>query len=149
MNSAGQNAPTLPVIRIVWLALVVAIVIYGVLAFVIPPQAGTARTGFGNQTVLILYVAAALVLLTAVVFPRIMRRSAAANRDHTSSTQASAISQRAWVANVIRWALLEAIAILGLMASMIDGSPMLFLPLGLIAAAGMILSYPAEAAPGF
>lgn len=143
-QARGQNLLTL---RIIWGSLLMSIAIYGVVAAVVAKtMTATVAGGAANPIVLVLGVVALMMALMAIFVPRAaMRRSE--ERGSIAPPDPSAppsVPPNVFTALIIRWAMLEAVAILGLVAALITADPRAFIPLGVVAIAGMLLSYPGD-----
>ncbi|HEY0592330.1 MAG TPA: hypothetical protein VGF40_11225 [Thermoanaerobaculia bacterium] len=143
-QARGQNLLTL---RIIWGSLLMSIAIYGVVAAVVAKtMTATVAGGAANPIVLVLGVAALVMAVMAIFVPRAaMRRGG--ERAPIAPPDPSAppsVPPNVFTALIIRWAMLEAVAILGLVAALIIADPRAFIPLGAVAIAGMLLSYPGD-----
>ena len=118
-------------IRIIWFALLTSIVVYFVVAFVaIPtPVDEPFQAGFSDMVTVVLYFVAAVTFALAFVIPSMIAR-----REPSP--------ERTRLAFILRWAMIEATAIYGLIAAFLRQNPRLFIPLGVLAVAGMLISYP-------
>ena len=112
-------------LKILWFALLMSIVLYGVIAFLIVPMGTqTFNALFANPTILILHLAGLAVFATSFLIPSILK---------TTNVRTTSI---------IRWAMIESAAVFGLLAAFLGQDVRLFLPLGALAIAGMVLAYP-------
>lgn len=138
------TAPTPTTLRMIWFSLVSAIVIYAVIAFVVPAEHDAAGGGSTAPAILALQIAGAAVLLAAWFVPgALLRRSSEeAMRGAPARPDGAAVPPKTSVALLVRWALLEAVAILGLLAAFIGQDSRFFVPFGVVALAGMLLAFP-------
>lgn len=145
MPSPRGNAPNLRTVRIIWLALLISVLLYGVLAMVVRPAEQPLS---GTPAIFVLHVIAIPALLGAYLVPKFLDRGAAdeALRDAmtTPPSDNPSVPPKLFVGLIARWAMLESVAIFGLMAALLGGDPRLFFPLGIVSVAGMLLSYPGE-----
>jgi F0F1-type ATP synthase membrane subunit c/vacuolar-type H+-ATPase subunit K len=114
--------------RIIWLAMLMSFGFYFIIAFVAVPVAET--DPFQNDSlVAVLYILAAVTFVAAfLVSSMIMRRDPSPERTR--------------LGYIVRWAMIEATAIYGLIAAFLRQDRRLFLPLGILAVIGMLISYP-------
>jgi F0F1-type ATP synthase membrane subunit c/vacuolar-type H+-ATPase subunit K len=112
---------------LIWFALMMSIVLYGVIALVMTPVGGQPFDApFSHPIILMLHIAGiGMFVMSFVLSSILMKRS---NDVRTPM--------------IIRWAMIESAAVLGLMAAFIGNDLRLFLPLGALAIAGMLLAYP-------
>jgi hypothetical protein len=111
---------------VVWLAITFAVVIYGVVAWMVVGPKSTGPIRWTDPIILVLHVAGIATTIAAFLVP---------------------ISEPKRY--ILRWALLDSTAIFGLIAAFLGSHWQLVIPLGLVALAGLLLSHPsqAEAAP--
>lgn len=120
-----MNASTL---RVIWIALTISIVLYGVIAFiaVLPSEpAQPFDAFFSNPIILGAHVMGLTMLIMSFVIPPVLSRRGPKPQSF-----------------VIRWAMIESAAIFGLVAAFIGEDPRLFLPLGALAIAAILLAFP-------
>ena len=123
-----------PVLPIVWGSMIVAVVFYAALVFLlvpVPPRSSPMEW-IANPIALGLHVAAFGTFMTAFVLPAVLTRRRGTEPD-------AAFSSSGWI---IRWALLESVAIFGLLAAFLAKDPRAFLILGLLSLAGFMTAYP-------
>lgn len=118
---------------IIWASLFFSIVLYGIIAFiVVRPASDVELTSFLSSPIAIaLHVLALGMLMLSVVLPPVIAAKGASS--------AAAAERTAWV---VRWALIESVAVLGLMLAFLLRDPRAFLLLGIVSAAAMLLAYP-------
>jgi hypothetical protein len=115
-------------LRILWLALTTSIVLYGVIAYVVVPMgAQPFDDAMSNPMILALHIAGLGMFVMSFVASSVLLKNS--NRR---------------VASIIRWAMIEAAAVFGLVAAFLSQDLRLFLPLGALAIAGMFMAYPRE-----
>jgi hypothetical protein len=135
------------VARIIWLAIAMSVVIYGIVAFVATPRSEPRAFAelFRQPLVLILHAAGFAMFVTAFVLPSVLLSLARTKAKSTPQpTTEIRITSETMRALIIRFALLEAPAILGLVAAFLSIDWRLVLPLGLLSLAGLLVSYPGE-----
>ena len=133
--------------RIIWLAIAMSVVIYGIVAFFATPRNEPRTFGelFRDPLVLILHAAGFAMFVTAFVLPSVLLNVARAKgNSKPQPTREVRITPEAMKTLVIRFALLEAPAILGLVAAFLSIDWRLVLPLGILSLAGLLVSYPGE-----
>ena len=112
-------------LKLIWFAMVASIAIYLVIAWTaIPERAGiTVAQALKIQPVPILYVLALMMLLAAMFLPRFLHPR---------------------MRLIVRWALLEAVVVFGLIAAFIVREPQVVLPPAIMAIAGFLTSFPSN-----
>jgi hypothetical protein len=110
----------------VWLAITFAVVIYGVVAWIVIGPKSTGPIRWTDPIILGLHLAGVTATVAAFLVPITEPKR-----------------------YVLRWALFDSTAIFGLIAAFLGSHWHLVIPLGLVALAGLLLSHPsqAEAAP--
>jgi hypothetical protein len=123
-------------LRVVWIALVNSILIYLALAFFVIRPETPKRVGeaIGELQVQVLYGLGLLMLVLSAIIPRILLR---AENGRVSM-------ERIKVALTVRWALVESVAVFGLLAAFVSQSPGLFAPMGVIALTALLLAFPTD-----
>lgn len=118
---------------ILWASLFFSIVLYGVIAFltVRPAPAVELSSFLSNPIVAAFHILALGMLMLSVVLPPVVAAKA--------GPSALAAERTAWI---LRWALTESVAILGLVLAFVLRDPRAFLLLGIVSAAAMLLAYP-------
>ena len=104
---------------------------YGVLAWAI---AGPATLADPDTTVVGLYLAAAALCILSFFVPRLI-----SSRGSSLAEERAAGAMRA---SIVQWAMLEAVAILGLVAGLLRENSFFYFPLGVVAFLGILLSRP-------
>lgn len=114
-------------LKIIWFALTMSIVLYGVIAFMIVPRSDQSFDAlFANPIILVLHLAGLAMFAISFVVPANMLKR----------------SNNVRMAMIMRWAMIESSAVFGLLAAFIGQDVRLFLPLGALAIAGMLLAFP-------
>lgn len=142
-NPRGGHEPrqSQATLQILWLAMTSAVVFYGVIAWMVAgPQAPRLR--WNEMPVLALLGAGVAVLVAAFIVPNLLARASADESSGTRVAPANNVPARVQKALIVRFAMLEAGAILGLAAAFVAQSVQLYLPLGVLAILGMLLSFP-------
>ena len=113
-------------LKLIWLALLMSIVLYGVIAFVIVPVGEQSfDAAFADPVILVLHLAGLGMLAMSFAAASVFRK-----RSNLRT------------ASIIRWAMIESAAVFGLLAAFLGQDVRVFLPLGALAVAGMVLAYP-------
>lgn len=117
-----------------WASMVLAVVIYAALVFfLVPvPEDSGPMDWAANPIALGLHVAAFGTFMTTFVLPTVLTRL-------RPSELSGGVSGAGWI---IRWALLESVAIFGLLAAFLVKDARAFLILGLLSLAGFVITYP-------
>jgi hypothetical protein len=145
MTEVSSQPVTVRTVRIIWLALLLSVLIYGVLGVigVQEPTDASFESAFSNPVVIGLHVAGLGAFFMAFVMSSLLLRRpsmsppmAPINRD--------IVPPRTRIALIVRWTLMEASAIFGLLAAFLARDPRLFVPLGALAVIGILASYPSE-----
>ncbi len=147
-NSAAKNL--LPALRLIWVVLTLSVGIYCGICFYV---FGERLPGEGvEQTPLllpILAVAALLDLALAIILPRIMVRAARKRLSGADTPSTEGLSSGVtrmmpvvFVPLVVRYALLEAVMIVGLLAAVILHQPSYVLPFAAVSLAGFLFNVP-------
>ena len=112
----------------IWIALLMSVVIYGVVAFAVVPAGDGSIVAriLGDPILIALHVIGfMMVTMSAVMFATLSRRAGPKQ-----------------TAFIIRWAMTESAAVLGLIAAFFGNDARLFFPLGVLAVAGMLIAFP-------
>ncbi len=148
MKASNGMPPKLQVLQVAWVAMCVAVVIYGVVAFLVAgANAAPERSDpFANPLVIALHLAGfASIVAGLVVVPMILR--ARRDREPNVPPQPGApfvLTQQLMQAMIVRFALFESAAIMGLVLAFVTGVWILAVPLGLAALSALMLSFPSE-----
>ena len=139
------------VVRFIWLAFLASICVYGVVTLVFLPETPPTpfARAFSNLVIPAIYGMGAIMLALSFIIPPIVVRGPdvpASMRAPADPSGEIRLDPRTRYRLVLRWTLIESAAIFGLMASYIASDTRLFFPLGALAIAGMLLSYPSDAA---
>jgi hypothetical protein len=150
MNGDQAMTADVRLIRVIWLALLTSIFMYGVVIYVTAgrtDQSQPIQAAFSNPIILVLHAMGAGMFILAFIVPSIVLRRLSAN-EHVRAPVAAAPSvsacPRVRVVLIMKWALIESAAVVGLMAAFIAIDPRLFLPLGGLAVLGMLITYPSD-----
>ncbi|MDX1582908.1 MAG: hypothetical protein R3338_04835 [Thermoanaerobaculia bacterium] len=144
-------APRLPQLKLIWFAIAGSVVIYGIVAFVMiepNPDLSTERLyGFvSNPMSFILGIAALAAFFASYAIPGLVIRSRRKTDRTTVSPpeppSAFEIAPEVMSALIIRFALLEAPAVIGLVGAFVMREWRFFLPFGVLALVGLVLTYP-------
>jgi hypothetical protein len=120
-------------LQVIWVALFMSIVMYAAIAFAIIPvgEGRVVAAITSNPIVLAVYAAAFMVVVGSFLAFAALSRQV----------------EKQQVAHIVRWAMIESAAIFGLVAAFIASDRRLFIPLGVLALAAMIVAFPREEAP--
>lgn len=129
-----------------WIAMVASVLIYGVLAWFITRESAE-PADWRDPMVFILAGAAAMVMIAAIVVPGFVvtaaRKAKRSDRPSTSQpTSAFELTGEVTTAYILRLALIESVAIFGLVLAMAKQSFDLFVPFGLVAIAAFLAFSP-------
>jgi hypothetical protein len=131
LNPAQQRK----ILKIIHLALIASVVIYGGIAFAISAQ--PTATPHQRPGDLLLYVLAGVAATVLVVVAPMMHRTLMPPPDERDAKVDKVRS-----ASIVTWALCESAAINGLIAALLYREPLYYLPFGAAAIAGMIVFAP-------
>ena len=138
-------------VRVIWFALLMSVVIYGVVAWVAVGSVpdGSFEEALANPTVIGLYAAGlgAFVMsfiISSAVHRRTAMRGSAPGPSASPTGEVLTVPPRTRVALIVRWSMIEMSALFGLVAAFLTRDPRVFLPMGLLAVAGMLLNYPSD-----
>lgn len=128
-------------IQIIWFAMVMAVVLYGVIAWIVAgPQPPIMR--WNEMPVVALLGAGVIMLVAAFLVPSLLLHGRADDVSGMRVAPAYSVPARVQRALIMRFALLESGAIMGLVAAFLGHSVQLYFPLGFLAIVGMLLSFP-------
>lgn len=140
-------AASVRITRVIWMALLVSVLIYGVVIWFVS-QEWSATSGseeiLGHPVLLPLAIAAIATLAMSFFIPTIMLRQGSPSRTPMSPISELAVPDRVRTAFIIQWALLEAVAIYGLVASFLIQDLRPFLVFAGVAIVGLLLAFPSE-----
>ena len=124
-----QNRNLAAQTRVIWMALTMSVVLYGVVAYVIAPPDDTVPfdAAFRDVRTLALSASGVMFFLISLVISRVFTAQSAGRAPF-----------------VMRWMLTEMTAVCGFIAAVLGQDFRLFLPLGGLALAGMLLTYPSS-----
>jgi hypothetical protein len=113
------------------------------------PSTEPVSSHFSDRTVLVLHLAGFAVFLASLVVSSILLRGSLHPDARPGSMPppppgAIVVTDRTRLSLMVRWALMESSAIFGLLAAFLSREPLVFLPLGALAAVGMLASYPSD-----
>jgi hypothetical protein len=124
----------MPVRLLVWLALLNAVLLYGVVSFLVARPAASPPPIPGG-----LFPALGVLLAVAsVLSPRFLRDPAPSRDSEGRRSTLAGIRTREFV----RWALDESVAVVGLVAALLHGDPKLVVPYVVVAAGLLVLHRP-------
>ena len=118
-------------IRIVWGAILGSVLMYGIVAWAV---AGAPEIASPDSFVVGLYLAGGAICVLSFFLPRFISPAEAA----TSSDTSNGVMR----ASIIQWAMLEAAAVLGLVAGLLRENSFFYFPMGAVAFLGILLSRP-------
>lgn len=150
-----RRAPTLQVVQIMWMAMTVSVLIYGGLAFYVAGTLAAARDTSGagaqdpysNPIVVVLHLAGFAALAMGFFVPGRIVRASRTNDPLAPPPEPGApfvLSLAVMRATVVRFAMYEAAAVMGLVLAMVTATPFLFLPLGLLSLSALLMAFPSE-----
>ena len=115
--------------RIIWMALTMSVVLYGIVAYVVVPTDDTVPFdgAYRDVRILAFSIAGVMFFLMSLVVPQILKARTAGRLPF-----------------LMRWTLTEMTAVCGLLAAVLGQDFRVFLPLGGLALAGMLLTYPSS-----
>lgn len=139
-------------LRLIWLAIVSSTIIYGLIAWlVIEPTTDTSTEKLysfvSNPLSFVLAIAAMAAFFASIVIPGMMIRSRRTARQPgvPAGTGGNRESSETVTAMIVRYVLLEAPAVLGLLGAFILQEWRFFLPFGALSLLGLALTAPTEA----
>lgn len=126
--------------KLVWASMIFALAIYAFVAYFVTTQQRDVPpfridAAFGSPMLVGLFVAAVAIVGVAFTLPKLRSGSAGA-----SPSPASFL--------IVRLAMIEAAAIFGLVAALIDRHWQVFVPFLILALGGFLAAYPSEAPAG-
>ena len=147
---ADQAGSRMQQLRIIWLAIVSSVIIYGLIAWVTIEHNAEASTEelysfVSNPLSFALAIAAMAAFFASILVPGMMIRSRRHDRRSALSTPpASAfdVTPEVLTAMIVRYAFLETPAVLGLVGAFILGEWRFFLPFGFLSLIGLALTLP-------
>lgn len=141
----GMQAPALPNLKIIWIALFNSILIYLAFCWFFPSEemANDLETAVRNPTVTLLYGMSLVSFIAS--FLLFNQMTASQRHSHpTHDDQRRAASAPLVRAFLVRWALLEVITIFGLIAAFLSHSREVIVPAFILSAIGFFLSFPSD-----
>jgi len=132
--------------RIIWMAMVISVLIYGFIAWTFtrggepkPPVEETIQ----HSTVQVLYGLGVLMFILSSVLPRMVLRGRGVGLHH-ARPHASIVPNEIRLALIIRFAMLESVAIFGLVCAFMFNDGRLFIPLAMLSLVGFLMALPSE-----
>lgn len=132
--------------RIIWMAMVISVLIYGFTAWTItrggepkPPVEETIQ----HSTVQVLYGLGVMMFILSSVVPRMVLRGRDDGRQ-PRRTLGYGVPNEIRVALIIRFAMLELVAIFGLISAFMFKDGRLFIPLAMLSLVGFLMALPSE-----
>lgn len=147
----SQNA-RLQQLRLIWLAIVASTIVYGLIAWLVIESTTDASTEklysfVSNPLSFILAIAAMGAFFASIIIPGMMIRSRR-QRPQPPDIQAvpggTHVSSEIVSAMIVRYALLEAPAVLGLIGAFVLQEWRFFLPFGALSLLGLAMTAPTE-----
>jgi hypothetical protein len=125
----------MPVLKIIWMALLACVAIYGgvlwqMAAMWEKPERLSMQQLAANPIVLVLALMGLLSLVMAFTIPNMMMRGHELTQDTIR------------VRSIVQWALIETVAIYGLVGAIITRDPRIFIAFGSVAILGFLLTFP-------
>lgn len=139
----GPNTPR--VMRTIWFALLLSLVFYGLIAYVMigPGAEQSFDAAFADPIVLGLHAAGLAAFASAFLVSSRLLRGGSRPAAYPSPA-AVLITPRMRLSLIVRWSMIESAAIFGLLTALLRNDVRLFIPLGALAFAGMLSSYPGD-----
>ncbi|MBI2212009.1 MAG: hypothetical protein HYU52_00035 [Acidobacteria bacterium] len=153
MNGSSGVVPKPQSLRLIWVAMCISVIVYGVVAFLVSRATVSEREGFqrgdffADPLVIALHLAGFGAIAAGFVLPGIMLRARQARDPLTPPQQPGApfvLTASVMQAVMIRFALCESAGVMGLVLAFVTGTPWMFVPLGLASLSALLLSHPAE-----
>lgn len=142
---------SLQTVQLFWVALFAAVLVYGAIAWLVAgesvsPVGQRLEDWLRNPVALALYLLGVADFILAFVIPRMIPRlrPRAEAPAPTAAPSAFAIPHEVTTALIVRYAMLETAAILGLVAALLLRDWRLYLGLGGLSLVGFLLSFPSE-----
>jgi hypothetical protein len=147
--NAQSGAARVRLARLIWVALVLCVLIYGVIAAMVTGETdspvASADDLFLDPAVLVLAMVAVADFLFALLVPKFLFRSVGTGVATPLSPSAElTLSQRLLGIFVVQWALMESVAIFGLVAAFLFQDLRLFVAFGALSILGLVLTFPGE-----
>lgn len=144
-HSPASAQATLRFLQLMWAASLAGIFLYGGLVFAIAkgdPDSALGLMVSREPLILTMQISALILFFAAMAVSRMLLRKAAMLRPRIAP--AFELMKGVRHALLIRWSMYEAVAILGLIASLLGDSRGLYLPFFLAALIGFVSSFPSE-----
>lgn len=133
-------------LKMIWFAMVTSVLVYGILIFLVAPVDADDELILDTMTIVLAF-AAVVMAISALVLPRLIAKSSVPESDGPEIPQpvsAFAVAPRLIPAFTVRYAMLEAVAILGLVLAFLQGDYRYFAPFAAVSLLGLFLAYPSE-----
>lgn len=132
--------------RIIWMAMVISVLIYGFITWTLtrrgeprPPVEETIQ----QPTVQVLYGLGVMMFILSSVLPRMVLRGKDDGRQR-GKAPGSGVPNEIRVALIIRFAMLESVAIFGLICAFMYNDGRLFFPPAMLSLVGFLMAMPSE-----
>jgi hypothetical protein len=137
------------VARLLWVSMLLCVLIYGVIAAMVVGETDSpvpsANDFFRDPAVLVLTMVAVAAFLFALLVPKFLFRSAGTGLAAPASPSTNlTLSQRLLGLFIVQWAMMESIAIFGLLAAFLFLDLRLFVAFGVVSVIGFALTFPSE-----
>ncbi len=149
---SSRSTTNIQHLRIIWLAILSSVIIYGLLAWMTIDTTGDASTEqlyafVSNPLSFALAIAAMAAFFASILVPGMMIRSRRSPMNRTATPPpryepGAALSEEVVTATIVRYALLEAPAIIGLAGAFLLEEWRFFLPFGALSLIGLALTAP-------
>lgn len=132
--------------RIIWMAMVISVLLYGIVAWMMTRggQAGhPVEQTLQQPTVQVLYGLGVMMFILSSVVPRLVLRGRGEGL-HLGRPPASVVPKEIRLALIIRFAMLESVAIFGLVCAFLFHDARLFVPPASLSLVGFLMAFPSE-----
>ena len=134
------------VLRVIWAAMVFSVLLYGFIAWTLT-RGGEARPPVEETiqlpAVQALYGLGVMMFILSAVIPRMVLRGRGEGI-HQARPVGSAVPNEVRVALIIRFAMLESVAIFGLVCAFMFHDARLFVPPAMLSLVGFVMAFPSE-----
>lgn len=131
--------------RMIWVAMVISVLLYGFIAWTLtrggdlrPPVEETIQL----PTVQVLYGLAVMMFILSSVLPRIVLRGRGDELHHEKPH--TSVPNEIRLALILRFAMLESVAIFGLVCAFMFSDGRLFIPPAMLSLVGFLMAFPSE-----
>lgn len=132
--------------RIIWMAMVISVLLYGIVAWMMT-RGGHAEHSpeqtLQLPTVQVLYGLGVMMFILSSVVPRVVLRGRGEERQH-GNPPSHVIPSEIRMALIIRFAMLESVAIFGLVCAFLFHDARLFVPPASLSLVGFLMAFPSE-----